>query len=381
MTRMRPGALSPYTQRRLGPERAAQAQALRARLAGAGAPQGAWPEWPEWIDARPGRLQVVIGDCAADPPLSRTAAALIERHGDALVRGLGALALASGAPRMALAVRDDDEQAYQGLRRLLPPGETKVELYRVPPVWPSQPDVDVPGAWGRSWTLPAQVLERVDAVLTGRPPHRLCTVAGEVARPQVLERGEEDTPEDLIRRCGGARTPAWVAVAGGAPSGRLWDRDLPLAEEETLLLCLPQDHELVQRLRRPLLEELARGRAACPGCQLCTDACPQALRGAPLRPHLIASGRAPTGVAQEWAGQCTGCGACDAVCPRGVSPARLVSALALRARAERPPEVIAPLLPLTAGAASGEPPPEARDRRLPLPMLRTRLGLAGYAAP
>lgn len=377
MTRMaRPGDLPPYTQRRLGPERAAQAQALRERLAAAG---GAWLAWPDWIDARPGRLQVVIGDCAADPPLSRTAAALAERHGDALLRGLGALALAGGAPRMALAVRADDERLCQALRPLLL--ATQVELHRVPPVWPSQPDADVPGAWGRSWVLPAPLLERVDAALTGRRPRRLCTVAGEVLQPQVLELSEGDTPEDLVRRCGGARTPAWVAVAAGAQPGRIRDRDLPLAlsddEGETVLLCLPQDHEVVRRLRRPLLEELGRARAVCPGCRLCSDACPQALRGAPLRPHLIGSEQVPAGEARDWAAACTGCGACDAVCPRGVSPARLVSGLAL-GLAPRDPAGGSPvqLLP-----GPGGPPREVLERRLPLQMVMTRMGLAGYAAP
>ena len=160
-----------------------------------------------------------------------------------------------------------------------------------------------------------------------------------------------------------------MALAGGAPAGQLWDRDQPLREDETLLLCLPQDHEEVQRLRRPLQEELARARAVCPGCRLCTDACPQALRGAPLRPDLIASVvDAPSG----WAQGCVGCGVCDAICPQGLSPARLLGVL-------QPPQ--AGLWGEGHPSGEDEAPRAAKERRLPLSLLTTRLRLGSYAGP
>ncbi|HZS37927.1 MAG TPA: hypothetical protein VFF06_13915, partial [Polyangia bacterium] len=62
--------------------------------------------WPP-----PRAKQIVVGDCAADPPLGATGRALATARAEDVVYGLGAIALALGVKRLALRVRHDDARA------------------------------------------------------------------------------------------------------------------------------------------------------------------------------------------------------------------------------------------------------------------------------
>ena len=295
--------LAPYTRAQLGEARAAQALAVRARLLQAGI------TLPAWIDAYPGRLQHLIGDCAADPPLSQSARALALWHGKTLVLGLGALGLAAGGAALTLVAREA-AVADELRRRLSEALMTTVRVERVPPTWPSRPAQVLALDPRRSWVVPAELLDRAGSALQGQPAHALITVAGAVARPQVVTLHPGQTPEELLRLCGGATTSAWVPL-GGWPVRRC-EPDQPLPPGESLLLVLPAGHSLVLRLRDAAPP--AALTSGCAGCALCTQACPSA--DAALRPHLWMAGLAP----RESTTACSGCGACDAVCPSGLLP-------------------------------------------------------------
>ncbi len=357
---------------RLGEEGAAQTRLLRGRLAQAGI------RVPRWIDERPGRLRVVIGDLSGDPPLGQTARTMGLIYGEYLMTGLGALALAVAAPRMAVVTREAAVQ--QAVARVV--GEGSIEVLRTPPMWPSQPDLDVPGAAGRAWVVGTRLLDRAAAALLGEPPRRLCTVAGAVANPGVLSLSPGETPADLVARRGGATPAAWVAIAGGAPGGRLCDPEEPLPEDEEMLLILPAAHELVRRLRRPLAEWLPSAASICSGCQLCTEGCPEALRGHPISPHVLvlaAAGMQGAGMQESAAMQaaarwCTGCGACDVICPAGLLPSQGV--LSFLARGQAPDHRAHRVR--QADGLPGHPGDAAARRRLPLHQVTTQLGLLSY---
>src|SRR5581483_4481785 len=99
---------------------------------------------------------------------------------------------------------------------------------------------------------------------------RFVTVAGAVARPSVLAVRAEATVDELVAQAGGATDDAWVALERGS-----------------LLLVLPAAHEQVRRARTPIADWLVRAASACEGCRQCSEACPPALGGAPLRPHEV----------------------------------------------------------------------------------------------
>jgi ferredoxin len=388
----------------LGPRRAELARELRRRLIAAGL------TWPHWIDARPGRLQAILGDCS-DPPLGASAAALVSRHGELLLDGLAALGLISGAPRLVLCASEPATVA--ALQALT--AARAVEVVATPAVYPSAPESDVAGASGHAYTVTAAQLCAIGALVRGAPVPQLCTVAGAVAHPQVIELAADSsgpatapatlasgeagaaassaTPAALVRRCGGAQVPAWVAVLGGALGGVLWPADKPLPAGTSLCLILPVAHELVARLRRGAAWHL-RARNACLSCQACTDFCPVSQAGVPLFPHRLLRARAslppagnpaaaadpsPTaaGAADLSALWCTGCGACSVMCPADLLPGSVVKELGLAAAAR----LAATSDPAPGLSASSLPPPTSGERRLPGQLVLTRLGLDAYRRP
>jgi Pyruvate/2-oxoacid:ferredoxin oxidoreductase delta subunit len=380
----RSAELPPYTARCLGEERAGLAQALRERLLQAGL------FWPEWIDARPGRLLVLLGDLGAEALLGRGAEALLERHGSLLCDGLGALALATATKRLVLAVPSGPLVAPA---RALCRGSS-VEVLETPAVYPSRP-VEALGSLlepsGRTWVLPASRLAAFGAAAQGRAAPRLCTIAGAVQKPGVVDLAPllalpatERTPAALVRRAGGAAVAAWVAVRGGAPAGELWPAEAELPPDCEQLLILPVAHELVARLRLEPQQRLLRARNACLSCRLCTDLCPEA--GSGLAPHQILRRLALGGEPQAlWAAaaRCTGCGACSALCPAELLPGAVLKDLQRGAQAAGLAPGAPTLRELDEALAAEEavgPKDRAGLRPLARSLLLVRLGLAEYGA-
>ncbi len=410
-----PGELPPYTANQLGPRRAELARALRQRLRAAGL------TWPDWIDRRPGRLQVILGDLS-EPPLGRSAAALAARHGALLLDGIAALGLITGVSRLGLC--SSEPATLRTLRELC--RDTTVAVHALPAVYPMTPEALIADAGGRAYVVPAAQLAKIGALVQMVPAPQLCTIAGAVTRPQVVEltgnragglasgepgvapqdqagsgggesaalpaaKRDKDppdsglTPAALVRLCGGASTAAWVAVVDGALGGVLWPADRPLPAATALCLILPTGHELVTRLRRGA-QWRARARNACLSCQACTDFCPVAQSGVPLSPHRLMRAQAiasdagsgndtdlSVSAADSHAASCTGCGACSVMCPAELLPGALVRTLALTPTGQSPDS-------LTLSAPSLAVPPIAQHR-VPLRLLLTRLGLTDYAEP
>lgn len=272
----------------------------------------------------------LAGDCASDAPLSSTLRTLAVERADDVVYGLGALALERRTPDRddALALVVGDAEARRALERSIARCEARVRLVEARPGWPQ--------------VIPARAVVRADELVMaaerarGQFPRAYVTVAGAVKTPSLLAADPLALVERLVALCGGALDDDWVAIAGGAPGGRLVERDLLARDVAPLLLVLPARHELVRRLRTPIGEWLKRATSACEGCRACTDACPPHKAGLPLEPHQVVWTLATLrddGVDLQRTLACTGCGLCDAMCPQALSPRTLVRAVAERLRA------------------------------------------------
>lgn len=307
-------------------------------------------------------MSELVGDCASDPPLSATARALACSRADDVVYGLGLVALARDGSRpssLKLVVRHDD--AESALRRAVARVGAHVEVARVADAWPA-PIGPV------AERLDARVLVAAADGVRGRPDRVWLSVAGAVGTPVVLEAAPDARLDQLVTRAGGALVDDWVAVAGGAPGGRLVERDARVGGLGALVLVLPARHPVVGRLRTSTGEWLTRAASACEGCRLCTDGCP-----AGLRPHdlvwTLATGR-DDGVDLRQTTGCTGCALCDVHCPASLSPARLVVEVRDRLARSGPPT-----------APPSSPPARCGSPGLDLPLLTLRLGLGGYRTP
>jgi ferredoxin len=300
---------------------------------------------------------LLIGDCASDPPLGATARLLATTRADDVLFGLGLLALRNAVSDLALAVAD--ATARTALADAIARTGAKIRLIDVPDAWPG-----VTAAAGDTIVAAAELVALADAA-HGRVAPKWVTVAGALATPALLTASADETIAALVARAGGALDADWIAVADGAPAGRLVARDdtFAAAGSPSLLLILPARHELIRRMRTPVATWLARAASACEGCRICSDACPAALDPATLVATL-AGGRDEPAAASAMAG-CSGCGLCDAMCPAALSPRALATATRDRLRA--------------AGMAATPAPPSrpGLDRAL----LTARLGLTAYDRP
>ena len=71
--------------------------------------------------------------------------------------------------------------------------------------------------------------------------------------------------------------------------GRLADGlDEPVTKTTGGLIVLPEDHEVIQRIRTAASGKRVTtiGKSACDQCVMCTDLCPRYLLGHPIQPHL-----------------------------------------------------------------------------------------------
>lgn len=356
-----------YVAQTLGAERARLAQQVRALFFQQGL------RWPTWIDARPGRLQLLLANCV-DAPLSATRGRWLAQHADRIAEGLAGVALALSAPRIAL---------WLPAAARSPAPIAGVPTLHAPPAFPTQPEQALPAGEGRAWSLPAEqlvalsVLLRPEVGVERSPP--LISVVGAVAAPAVLPVTDPSlTARQLVARAGGATTAAWVPLLSDPLAGPLWeaDRPLPIAgpgDAPTVLYVLPAGHPLIRRHRASFS---VRQRAAntCQSCRLCTDLCPTASGG--TTPHLLmrALGQAsPLNLSAETLAMtagCTRCGACSVACPAGLLPGAIVAAFAAA---------------LPGGESAGleiddEPPPPADLARLPWSLVLARLGLDGFVA-
>jgi ferredoxin len=256
----------------------------------------------------------LVGDCASDPPLGATQRALAAARADDVVYGLGAVALARGDRTMALAVAD--EAARAALQAAIERIGAQVELVGVPDAWPAV------AAGVDDEVMPASLLVAVRDEARGRDVATV-SVVGAVHEPAVLACARTTTMAELAARAGGELDADWVPLAGGAPGGRLVDRDATLADvgAPSTVLILPARHEHVRRARTTVGDWLWRAASACEGCRACSDACPAGLPAHALVATL-ATGR-DDGTAPAAFIACTGCGVCDGACPAALSPRAL----------------------------------------------------------
>ena len=311
------------------------------------------------IAARLDSVDTVVGAVCESEPLFEAERVVAETMPDPVVRGLGAALLACGARRGILLVRSDWAAARGALERAA--RGTSIEVRTVEPYFPADELAALEAGVPDARVVGARELCELDTAVRGkRVTTRWITIAGAVAEPRIVSVPRGSRIDAVISD---PLIPDWIAL-DGALRGRILDRDDVVDETTPGLLVLPKDHPLIRRRRHSLADELVRARSACIECRVCTDACPHALAGATIAPHLALRSLAHRrGFADAQA--CSGCGICDLVCPAGLHPRGLL--LAMRAESGA-------LLEHPAA-----PHPDRLGRRLGIELIAERVGLAAYA--
>jgi Na+-translocating ferredoxin:NAD+ oxidoreductase RnfC subunit len=130
------------------------------------------------------------------------------------------------------------------------------------------------------------------------------------------------------------RVSRTVLIVNGPMRGHVGAPDERVTATTRSVNVLAEDHPAARRMLDPLGTVLARARAACNECGMCTGFCPQAQLGYPISPARIvrAVNYSRGDAADDLLGalHCAGCGLCDLVCPVTLAPSRIVGELKKR---------------------------------------------------
>ena len=214
-----------------------------------------------------------------------------------------------------------------------PAGDEQVLVHEV--TGRTVPPAGIPVMVGAVVDNAATVLAVADA-MEGKPlTHKYLTVTGEVASPTVLHVPVGTSFARCIELAGGALAEDYFIVAGGPMMGRSMTREQAMGEVVTKttsgILVLPADGPHANRYHLSVEKMLNRAKSACIQCSYCTQLCPRALMGHPLKPHKVMRKMAMAPVSQMLededilnAALCCECGVCELyACPMGLQPRRI----------------------------------------------------------
>lgn len=116
---------------------------------------------------------------------------------------------------------------------------------------------------------------------------KFLTLGGAVPTPMTVEVPIGITVREAIALSGQSDLSDLIIIDGGPMMGRLIadpDRDV-VTKTCGGLVALPRNHPLIVRMTRPPDKTRAIARSACDQCTDCSELCPRALLGYPIRPH------------------------------------------------------------------------------------------------
>ena len=200
---------------------------------------------------------------------------------------------------------------YQALGRIVPPGQLPITVGVI--VFNSETLYNVCHA------------ARDSAPVT----QKWITVGGKVPQPFVALVPVGTTVRELMEKYRFSVPEDCVMIDGGPAMGPIIDPNTAVITKTTKgLLILPRHIPAIQSKLVKNRTVMTHASANCCQCSMCTDMCPRALIGYPLKPHKIVRNslamieQNPEAFTE--ASVCCGCGVCElTACCQGISPRRV----------------------------------------------------------
>lgn len=166
--------------------------------------------------------------------------------------------------------------------------------------------------------------------------HKLLTVTGAVSKPCTIEVPIGITVSEAIALAGLNNLDGMRVIDGGPMMGKLVsDPHTDIVSKTTGgLIVLPETHVLIRKMTASDSTRTRIAKSACDQCTDCSELCPRALLGYPIRPHKAMRTAQFTPYAQtDYAIDsvfCSDCGLCsNFACPEDLPP-REMCAIAKR---------------------------------------------------
>jgi Na+-translocating ferredoxin:NAD+ oxidoreductase RnfC subunit len=338
------------------------------------------------------QVETVIANGCECEPLLYSDQVIMALNAPQIVEALEAVMRAVGAGRGVIAFKRKYHEVDEAFKKAVQ--GTGIELARLDNFYPAGDEhILVHEVTGRTIPplgLPKEVgavvanvgtLLGVSRALEHKPvTHKVVTVTGEVAKPQVIRVPIGTSVEYCLEICGGAVAADPVYVMGGPMMGALIDDPGVLSGSVITktsggIIVLPRGHHIHNMATLSVETMQKRAAAACIQCRYCTDLCPRYLVGHSFETHKVMrafGGGQDTAMGAMQALLCCECGVCEMfACPMQLSPRRINAELkkqfsGKQIRYEGPKEV----RPEQSALRS--------FRKLPVPRLALRLDIDKY---
>ncbi len=295
-------------------------------------------------------VKTILINGAECEPLLRTDRYLMRHFASEIVYAAGILQCEAGADTCVIALKKSYHAETEALQSAIREQNSSVRLHLLDSFFPAGDEqtlvYEVTGQVVPPAGIPIQagcVVSNIATVLCihhaleDKPfTRKYLTVTGEVREP-VIVRAPVGTPvRDCIELAGGALISDYVVVNGGPMMGKLMTRQQAenafVTKTMSGLIVLPPDSAIALRGQTKLEHMLNRAHSSCIQCSFCSQLCPRALLGHPLRPHRIMRKLAVCRDLSELvhdpdiqnAALCCECGICEIyACPMGLQPRRV----------------------------------------------------------
>lgn len=336
------------------------------------------------------KADTVIANGAECEPLLHKDAAVMQRQGRDVVRGVELAMEAVGARDGVIAIKAKKREAVEAIEAACQGSRVRVHL--LGDYYPAGDEYDlvysVTGRLIPPTGIPIQVgvvvgnvetFTNITAAAAGRPVTRkTVTLAGAVKQPMTLTVRVGTPWRDAIEAAGGFATDEPVLCVGGLMMGETSeDVETPITKTSTGVVVLPRSHRVIQRRLKPTAVQNRIGKSACDQCRYCTEYCPRFLLGYGVEPHQVMRSLAFTATGADlwnlWAALCCSCGLCTLYgCPEELFPKEACdqSKAALRQANLR-----------WTGPMTVKPHPMREGRRVPIKSLMKRLRVLEYDHP
>ena len=289
-------------------------------------------------------VDTILVNGAECEPLLRAHQQLMASESQAMLLGLRAVMVATGAQKAYVGLKHKYGPAIESLTKTLADmNEKNVELAYLPDIYPAGDEQvlvrEITGRIVPEGGIPLQVgvvvanvetLINVAKALQGEGViEKYVTIGGAVAKPITIKAPVGMSVKEALAMAGGPTTGPYAIIDGGPMMGKLIEEDAPITKTTGGLLVLPESHSIIRGRRLSWEHVLNRSRAVCCNCRACTDVCPRNLLGHGLEPHRIMQAIGHSNSEQpdilQRAMLCSECGACEVFgCTMGLSP-RLVN--------------------------------------------------------
>ena len=344
-----------------------------------------------------GTYEYLIVNGVECEPLLRTDRYIMRTFADRIVSAVSAVQKELAIPNAVIALKHNYTQEIESLKNAIKAAGASVTIHQLESFYPAGdeqtlvyevtgrivPPGGIPGKVGVVVDNVGTMLAIQDALENVPFTRKYLTVNGDVAKPAVLNVPVGTSFKKCLELAGGTLSDQFVLVSGGPAMGRIIKQENLEKEFVTKttsgILVLPADgyHASYQDMNP--IHMLSRARSACIQCSFCTQLCPRALLGHPLKPHKImrkmaVSADIPSVLDDpeiQEAQLCCECGVCEIyACPMGLQPRR-INGLIKRELAKNG-------IKFNAGDIALASDPERENRKAPSKRLAGRMGLASY---